>query len=715
MDPFIATGGVGAQIANVNPGASLPFGMTLTGPDTANTYGAPGFYHCAGYHWEDIYIRGFSHTHALGMGVTDYGTISVLPRASWADDDVDIQQRQADFSHETESASPGRYQVTLLDDGTEVEIAATLRGAHHRYTFADTSAPVVVFDLGAALGETHVEQSNITMDLATGSIEGFQNLLGSYSSRYGGLLTWFSAHVDPAPIASGTWGDDEGATAGSSEASGLNVGGWVQFAEGTQTVHLRVAISTVDLQGARANLSAELPDTDFEARAQEAADLWREELSTVRVRGGTEEQQTIFHTALYRSLLMPSRADDADGRYRGFDQTIHETLTPYYTDFSLWDTFRTLHPFFILAKPDRQQDFVRSLVQMTVDGGDMPRWPLGHGYTGGMVGSPASQVLAETWLKGLQDWDAQVGFDALYAQSQGATPQGRAGIAGYLEHGYVTTESASAAASRTLEFAWNDHALGLWAQALGLSEEAATLATQAGNWANTYDREQGWFVARSVDGSFAEVVDPVNWSDPSYTEGNAWHYLWGAPQDVQGMIELLYDGDQDAFVEAYEAYWQAVYLEPDDVLPDDYYWHGNEPDLHYAALGSLLGRPDLSADPIRWILQHRYAADPVGLDGNDDAGTLSAWYLLHAMGLYPVAGTDLYALGSPIFERVEVDGQEGTLVIRAPGVSDQARYLAQVRLGEEAVSGSTVTHGALLKAGELVLAMSEVAVVFTGP
>jgi len=707
VDPFVATGGVIAEIASVSPGASRPFGLTLVGPDTRSSYGAPSFYHCAGYYYEDTQIDGFSHLHAHGMGTTDYGGILVMPRAAWQDAYTSDPGRAAPFDHAEEWASPGYYAVTLQDDDTAVEIAATERGAVHRIHFASgLQGPVVIFDLGHALGDNTVSESSIEIDAATGLLEGYQRLMGSYSRRFGGVRTWFSATVDPAPVGGGTWVGNAAPQPGTLTASGERVGGWVQLPAGTTEATLRVAVSHVDVAGAEANRVEELDGRIFEQVWAEAEDAWRQELGVVRVRGGTEVERRVFHTALYHASLMPSLQTDVDGRYRGLDGEVHEARFDYYSDLSLWDTFRTLHPWYTLVRPERQRDLVRSLVRMTEDGGSVPRWPLAHGYTGGMVGTPAFQVFAGSWLKGIDGWDAEFAFDASHAQATGpAADAGRAGIEGYVERGYVSFEDAGTPASNTLEYAWSDYALALWGAFMG-RPEAAALAEQSRNWRNTWDPDAGFFRGRHADGSFDpwEPDDAFHWSS-DFVEGNAWHYLWYVPFDVGGMIDLQHGGDTNAFLARYEAYWDDVAAEEDDALPDDYYWHGNEPVMHYAYLGSLAGSPDSTAEAARWVMAHRYDDTTAGLDGNDDSGTLSAWYLFSAIGFFPIAGTPYYAVGSPLFERVEIDRPDGTLVIRAPNTSAESMYVQDASLGGERLDTAVFTHARLLSAGELVLEM----------
>ena len=702
VDPMIGTGGVGGEVIGLNPGAAVPWGMTQTGPDTRHsTGGAPPFYHFGGYHYRDDRIEAFSHEHANGMGVNDFGNIAILPRTGWDDSYVDGAARAAHFSHDAEDASPGLYTVTLQDTGTDVAIAATTRGAIHRYRFTDTASPTVLLDLGHEVGEVDVDDGELVIDPTTGTIDGFQNLMGSYSRRYGGMKTWAHVTVEPAPTSTGTWTDDAAPVAGSTSAEGVHVGGWLVFPAGTEEVTVRVALSHVDADGARTNHAAELADRSFDEVLADAEQQWRDLLGSVRVRGGTDDQRVIFHTALYHAYLWPNIFQDADGRYRGFDQAIHTADFDYHSNFSMWDTFRTTHPWFTLALPDKANDFARSLVRMAQDGGSMPRWAHGHGYTGGMVGSPAAQILAGTWLKGVQDWDAEAAFDVLYDHSTGPMPDaGRGGIQAYLDHGFMPVDAAGGSASLAVEYSWNDHAMALWADDLGRAAESATLWDMSTWWQNHWDPEQQFIVGRHADGDFEEIPGAEVWLDV-YVEGNAWHYLWPAPQDVQGIIDLQHGGDEDAWFTRLNAFWGLVEGEEDDVLPDDFYWHGNEPDIHYAWLGSLGGRIESTVHPVRHVMETRYSVENDGLDGNDDAGTLSAWYLFAALGIYPVAGTPDYALASPIFDRAEIDRPDGTLVIRAPGTSATEHLVPSAITSDGTAIGATITHEALLS-GELV-------------
>jgi predicted alpha-1,2-mannosidase len=697
VDPIVGTGGIIAQTTGVGPHAAVPFGMTLAGPDTRDDNGgrAP-FHHYGGYHYDDVSIDGFSHTHSHGMGIVDFGGVMVMPRAGWDPAFTTDAGRSAPFDHAEEAATAGRYQVRLLDDDTLVDLVATEHGAFHRIDFAPGADPVVLLDLGHALPGVEIgPDSWLAVDGA--EITGFQRLSGGYSGRFGGLQTHFVVEIEPAPSSTGAWSNPEQPESGASEASGSTAGTWVGFPAGTERVELRVALSVVDLEGARANLAAELPpEVDFEAAHARAEAAWREALDGAWIWGGDDEQvrRTVFHTAQYHTMLMPRTYRDVDGRYRGVDGEVHSADFRYLSDFSLWDTYRTVHPWYALVQPDIQRDCARSLVRMVEDGGALPRWPLGHGYTGGMVGSPAAIVLADTALKGIDGWDQALAFEAAMAQATSPTaPVSRSGVDDWTDLGWVTTDN-SGSASLNLEYAWADAAAARWAEALGRTGDAEALHALSGQWRNIWDAEAGFFRGRQRDGTFPEFESDRQfvWTS-DYVEGNGWHYLWMVPWDVEGMIEVEHDGDRDAFLERLRSYWAEVYAEPDDVLPDDWYWHGNEPVMHYAWLGALAGDRALTAEAVGWVLDHRYRAAPDGLDGNDDAGTLSAWAIWATLGLYPVTGTDRYAVGSPAVARARVETALGPLVIEAaaPGAT------GSVTLDGDPIDGvvTVITHDQL--------------------
>ncbi|MCO4744901.1 MAG: GH92 family glycosyl hydrolase [Proteobacteria bacterium] len=703
VDVFIGSDTVGVNFGAVSPAATRPFGMVTVGPDTRGPLGSPPF-SFSGYFYADDHISAFSHTHSQGMGVVDFGAVGLMPKDGWDPAYTTDDGRESEFSHEQEWGAPGTYAVDLPEEQAHVEIAAHERSALHRYTFESGADPVVVLDLGHFIGNVEILEANATLDGA--SLTGFQLVKGSYSGRYGGHQTHFAMEFSPEPVASGGWTDPTAPVDDLATVSGTMSGLYLTFPEGTTEVLAKVAISYVDTDGALANLEAEQSDWDMDAALEASVESWREEMGNVRVRGGTDDERVIFHSALYRAYHMPMIHSDVDGRYRGMDDAIHSVDYTMYSTFSLWDTFRTQHPWLILARPDRQVDMANSLVQMAKDGGSLPRWPMTHGYTGGMVGTPADQVFAETWLKGLQTgWDVDGAWVAAEKQSTEAMPDAsRGGIEGYLERGYVSWEDVSGGpAALTLEYAWNDAAMYGWGTAMG-KDDAEQFETMRHSWKNLWDPETQFLQGRHDDGSFTVANEPVDWFD-AYVEGNAWHYLWGAPQDVQGMIDVQHDGSTEAWVARMREFWDDTDSFDQELYPDPYYWHGNEPDLHYAFLPAMVGDLELTSEASRYVMSTRYSTLPSGIDGNDDSGTLSAWYLFAASGFYPIAGTTTYAVGSPLFSRVEIDRTGDEMwVMSAPGHSDGGTVVLSALLDDEE-QGGTFDHAEFDAAGELVLEM----------
>jgi predicted alpha-1,2-mannosidase len=680
--------------------------MVAVSPDTRTKTSHLESMHAAGYWYEDNLFAGFSHLHLAGAGVPDLGTLLLFPSPWMTTELMDPQARVAGFSHQREQASPGYYAVTL-DNGIHAEVTAGERAAAHRYSYPEGTQPTLIIDLAHALSSAgDAQPAQISIDPEAGVIRGSLHSSGDLSSRFGGFRTWFRIELSHPPSSWGTWADGEAHDG--TDAEGMDAGAWLSFAELApgQPLELRVGLSFTSVRAAGQNLEAEWGAGDFDSLRDATASRWREALGRVRVWGGSERDRTIFHTALYRCLLMPHLLSDADGSYIGFDGHLHvDPGEPFYSDMSLWDTYRTLHPLLGLAWPEAQQDFASSLVRMAEQGGYLPRWPLNRGYGQAMVGDPADIVLAETWLKGLEDWDVSGGLRAAMRGADGgdyeSDYEGRNGIRSYLEHGFVTTTATDGSVAITMEYGWADHALARWTESWGLHQDAERYAQRAQNPANLWDPETGFFRGRDSSGAFepADDFSATAWHS-SYVEGNAWQYLWAMPYDVPALAEL--QGGEDELLDRLDSFFVESALEEDTAWPDLYYWHGNEPDLHAPWVWALMDRPELGAPWIRWIRQTRYGTGPDGLDGNDDGGTLSAWYTLSALGLYPLAGTTTWALGPPAFDRAEVDLQDGsTLVIEARGDAPVSTASWDgVELNGSPVGG-TVEHDDLLGGSEL--------------
>jgi predicted alpha-1,2-mannosidase len=664
VDPFIGTGGQGYRVGTINPGATRPFGMVKPGPDTGLAQLQLSFLNCTGYHYDQTHIWGFSHSRINGMGVPDYGAVLVTPTTGVDPSKAERAGARALFTHDQESAEPGYYAVRLQDPGVQAELTATDHVALHRYTWdAEDADAAVLFDLGYNPGGNASPAGSLVIDPQAQTISGFMTVHGGYSDRFGGVPTYFVARASRPFVGYGVWADDKLLTPSKTAAEGAQIGAWLQFelAPGDTAVELALAISYVSVEQAAANLAAEAPTFEFDAVRAEAAEAWQRELARIRVLGGSAEQRTIFYSALYHTMLAPTLFSEVGGWYRGFDGAVHQTdpAAHYYTDFSLWDTYRTLHPLFNLIQRQRHGDMMRSLVTMYQQGGDLPKWPLAFGYTGGMVGTPADIVLADAFLKGIMGFDPQIAYEGARLHATEPRPNdGRAGIEGYLSRGWVASDEVSSAAARTLEFAHADAALSRFAAALSKDADAALFAERAKNYKNLWDPQHQFLIGRRADGSFeSEGFDPLTWQK-YYAEGTAWHYLWMVPHDLDGLAEL--HGGRPALRQRLAAYFEQSqqFLEGPDFTPLEpvpYYWHSNEPSLHNAHIFTATGDPAASQRWVAWARERHYGRGPDGLPGNDDAGTMSAWYIWSAIGLYPLPGADVFWISAPIFDRIELD------------------------------------------------------------
>lgn len=660
VDVFTGTDSLGFGVGSAFPGPALPFGMARPGPDTRGETSTLWSLHCSGYRWTDPYIAGFSAMRLHGTGIPDYGMLALQPVVGWDEPKRTQSTYKLAKVVESEVAAPGWYTVDLTTDAgpVTVDLTATLRAAHHRYTFPPDPGPDagVLLDISHVLPNMTFHSGELAPTQDPSTWEGSVSFSGSYSGRHGGETVWFVVRFDRAPTSSEVWSPDDP----DADPEDLLLGAFLRF-DDSAPVEAQVALSFVDLAGARANLEAELPSFDFESTRALAVAAWDDALSAFAVAGGDDVSRANFATSAYHAMLMPTLFTDVDGRYRGFDQELHlaEGWT-YYTDFSLWDTYRTLHPLLNFIDPDRQADFMRSLLTMGDQGdiGRVPQWPLGTGYTNGMVGDPAHIAIADAVIRGLGgDLDPQAVLDQLL---DSATLRDRWDQ--WDPKGWLAADEGGGSVAVTLEFAWADAALAELAEFVG-DPRAETLRARSIGYRELFDAETGFLRPRNADGSRPEPFDPLALG-PAYVEGNAWHYSWMAPHDAAGLIAL--HDSPEAFVAKLEAFFLGALSDPEFSFPSSYYWHGNEPSIHAAYLFTLAGRPDLTREWSRWIEETRYFTGPDGLPGNDDAGTLAAWYVLSAAGIYPIAGTPSYVLGAPRFDAVRLGHGDRGITIRDP-------------------------------------------------
>ncbi len=721
VDPFIGTGGEGHTF----PGAVAPFGMVQLSPDTdtgcviRECYG-----HAAGYRYDDPTIQGFSHTHFSGAGHSDLGDFLVMPAAGESvllepgDPKKPGSGYRSRFSHGTETAQPGFYGVTLADSGIRAELTAGTRIGIHRYTFAAGTPAHLILDLRSALynypGKTLWSSIRIRPD---GTITGMRETRGWAPAR-----KLFFAIRPSAPLTGhaflnreekveykgfqgpGRGRDDLEQLAGRALVARLD------FGKLDKPLELKVALSSVDEDGAIANLDSE--PGGFDAVRASTRTAWEQALGAIQI-DAPAPTKTMVSTALYHALMAPSVFSDADGRYRGPDDQVHkaEGFT-FHSTFSLWDTFRAEHPLLLLVQPERRNaDFVNSLLtsQQHSPFGILPVWQFQGRETWTMIGYHAVPVIADAYLKGVRGFDANAALDAM-VKSASYGPYG--GLDHYMKLGYAPIDKEPEAASKTVEYAYDDWTIARMARALGKADVAATFEKRAGNWRNSFDAKTGFLRARKTDGSFRTPFDPtaINYGS-DYTEGNAWQYSWFVPQDQAAMFALL--GGDKAAVKKLDAMFDFDNSKLDYSHAEDIagligqYIHGNEPSHHVAYLYNFAGQPWRTQERLKQIVESQYKTGPAGLSGNDDLGQMSSWLVFTALGFYPVApGSNQYVIGRPFVDRATLNLPNGKrFTVRTDGLSASNGYVGKVTLNGKPLARSYITHEELSAGGELRFTM----------
>ncbi|MGN6109398.1 MAG: GH92 family glycosyl hydrolase [Kofleriaceae bacterium] len=708
VDPTIGTGGMGFAHGSCFVGATAPHGLVKVGPDTSGPFGTVNFLHYSGYWAGDDKIRGFSHLHLHGAGATDYGVLSVMPVPAFDPAKRTVEAYETRFAKADERAAAGRYEVALAN-GIEVALTATPRAAVHRYR----GAGAVVIDLAKVLDGGRVESASITVDDDAGELYGELHHRGGMSGGFGGYTVYFVARARTPWTSHQVW-SDASAPGPSASASGTGVGTALVV---PADFELAIGLSLVSLDGARANLAAEVPSIDFEQVAARTRDRWSGLLGSVLLTGGTEAQRRIFYTSLYHAFLMPSVIGDVDGTYR-LSSGVEAVATGWQqmSDLSLWDTYRTVHPLYAWLAPDSAKDAARSLVAFGDGLGIFPKWPIAIGEAGTMLGSSAEIAIADAVLRDVPGVEAPRAWPGLRAAAMDpiAPPAGRAGrgdVEPYMQLGYVP-RSHGRSVSTTTEYGHDDFALAQLAGALGHTADRDALLVRSRGWRALYDPAVGFLRGRNADGTFpAGPFDPLELGE-DYAEANAWHSLWmtGA-YDAEGLAEL--HGGAAGAVAKLEQFFERAKEDWDrgdeaaSNFPRPYYWHGNEPDINAAYVFAQLGRPELTHRWVRWIEDTLYSDQPEGVAGNDDGGTLGSWYVLSTLGIYPVPGSDRWILGAPRFPqaRVRVEGRE--LLIVAEGWGKDRGSVERVEIDGVPVEGAEITHVQLAGASKLVFVMRE--------
>jgi predicted alpha-1,2-mannosidase len=717
----IGTGGHG----HTYPGATVPFGAVQLGPDT----GASDWDHSSGYHYADNAILGFSHTHLSGTGCIDLLDVLLMP----ATDDFKFDPEskpdsktsyRARFSHDQEEATPGYYKVFLQDSKVTAELTTTERTGLHRYTFPKSDKAVFLLDLahtGQPGTDANHPEAPITPAVRWASVKviGNDTIVGGRcmdvwaKGREIYFTMKFSRPFDSVSIYS------EGKLdANAKEAKSPSIRCVIHFKTTEQeVVQVKTGISGVSIDGATANLTAEAAGWDFDGARKAAASSWRKQLDRIKISSGDTKYLEIFYTGLYHMMVAPTLFDDVDGKYRGMDGKIHTLAagTHNYSTFSLWDTYRALHPMYTLIMPERVPDFVNCMIRMAEQSPEgVPIWPLQGGETGCMDGYHSAPVVAEALAKGFKGIDAKAAYAPWLKR---ANVDDYRGLAAYRKLGYVPCDQQDESASKTMDYAYDDRAVASLALAAGDADTHKLLMARSKNFVHLYDKTSGFIRPKYADGSWAgKPFNPkgINisgkWRD--YTEANAWQTTFLVQHDPRLLIETM--GGNAAFVKKLDALFNQSSELPPDMPPDvsgmvGQYAHGNEPNHHIAYMYNYAGAPEKTQTRIRSLLETMYDNKPDGMAGNEDCGQMSAWFVISALGLYAVDPVSAkYDFGTPLFDRVELTvGAGKKLVVEAKRQSPKSMYIERVTWNGAAQSGLQIDHAKLASGGTLVFQLTD--------
>ena len=680
VDTKIGSGGHG----HVFVGASVPFGLVQLGPTSIPQQ----WDWCSGYHDSDSTVIGFSHTHLEGTGIGDLFDITVMPVTGSVEYCREGLWSYADRTREV--AEPDYYSVPLLRYDILAEMTATSRVGFHRYTFPASDSTAIVFDLENGGCWDKATDTGIEAE-GNDAVKGWRYSRGWARDQKVFFYAKFSKPF----------------------ASVENIGHYARvnfdLAEG-EKIMLKVAISPVDIDGAKANMAAELPGWDFEKTRTSARTAWNRELSKISVNTEDVEARTIFYTALYHTMIQPSEFCDVNGDYRGADGEIHRGNDfKTYTTFSLWDTYRAAMPLMTVIHPEKMRDIANTMIRIHEEQGKLPVWHLWGNETDCMVGNPGVTAMADILVKGYEGFDRELAYKALKESEMRADR----GQDLRMECGFIPADrDFNESVAYDMEYAIADGAMAAAARFMGQDEDYAYFNERSHSYRNYFDPETLFIRGRNSDGTFVEPFNPYssNHRADVYCEGNAWQYTWLVPQDFDGLVTLY--GSKEKLAERLDSLFAAKNeVEGAEASPDisgliGQYAHGNEPSHHIIYFYTMAGQPWKTADKVDEVLKALYFHAPNGLSGNEDVGQMSAWYVLSSLGMYQVepAGARFW-FGKPAFSQAEVRVPGGILRVRAEGLSDEARYIQSVTLNGKNHPYPYIGFNDVAKGGELVFKM----------
>ena len=707
VNSFIGTGGHG----HTYPGATVPHGLVQLSPDTRTN----GWDACAGYHFDDKSLIGFSHTHLSGTGIGDLGDFLFLPytrslkKVGPNGDDNDSRFGSA-FSHGNEMATPGYYKVYLEDYDITAELTATSRVGFHRYTFPQDETPGLYIDLKRTIHNRRLAEWDIDV-VNDKEIRGMKRVFGWAPDRYVFFHAEFSKPFEVEE--------------GNAEA----ILRFKPTKKGDQLL-VKVGISFVDWDGAKNNLTTEVAHWDFNKVQKDAKSLWEKELSKVAIETKDHNARTIFYSALYHTALEPVISSDVDGRFRTMENKIEQDKNyTNYTIFSMWDTFRALHPLNTVISSEKNQAMIRSLIRKSEEGGILPMWELASNYTGCMIGYHAVSLIVDSYMKGQQDFDAEKAYRAAVKTSSydttGMSPTINARIlrndlmpiGKHYKNtiGYIPADVERQSVAQGLEYVYNDWLIAQFAKQLGKKEDYLHYSELGKNYKHYYDPSTGFMRGKMTDGSWRTPFDPrrSDHNNDDYCEGNAWQWTWFVPHDVDGLAALM--GGREILIEKLDSLFStSSELTGERVSADisgmiGQYAHGNEPSHQTIHIYNQVSQPHKTQELVDQVLQTLYFNDPNGLSGNEDCGQMSAWYVLNSMGFYShCPGIPYYSIARPMFDNVKIRLENGNVFeINAINNSTTNKYIESAKLNGEELNVLFFSHKDLMNGGVLELVMSD--------
>jgi predicted alpha-1,2-mannosidase len=672
--------------------------MVQLSPDTR----LEGWDGCSGYHYSDSIIYGFSHTHLSGTGVPDYCDILLMPTTdnyylnSGYNDDIN-EGYGSRFHKKTELAKPGFYSVKLDDYNIFVELTASPRVGFHKYIFPNKNAFVTI-DL------THRDEvlESSLKQINEFEIEGMRRSRGWSKDQFIYFVARFNEPIKNLNLAINDTVKSE-----LKAAEGKNIKAGIDFGMiNNKELLVKVGISAVSCEGARKNLEKEIPHWEFETTKKQAHEAWNKELNKINIKT-IKNNKTIFYTALYHTMVVPNLFMDVDGKYRGTDLQIHhaDDFTNY-TVFSLWDTYRAAHPLYTIIDQKRTTDFINTFINHYKNGGSLTMWELAGYDTYCMIGYHSVSVIADAYVKGIRNYDIETAFESMKHSAM----QDKLGLESYKKYGFIPADKESESVSKTLEYAYDDWCISQMAKDLGKEDDYAYFTQRAQSYKNLFDPSTG-FMRAKMFGAWKHPFDPAE-VDFNYTEANAWQYSFYVPQDISGLINLM--GGKEAFTakldELFTASTETKGREQADITGlIGQYAHGNEPSHHMAYLYNYANQPWKTQEMVSKIMKEMYSINPDGLIGNEDCGQMSAWYVLSAMGFYPVTpASDIYIIGSPALNEAKINLESGKIfTIKAKNLSDKNNYIQSAILNGENYSKSYIKHETIMNGGELVYVMGD--------